>query len=128
MRPDEHTVPASVHDGIIIQQLKQLHRQEIANLPAPWLGAIAGGTVALLFWGDRSSPIAQIQPEIVKTLARIFATILGVVFGAENGWIGQVLNETRYDWRYFSKRQKIILIGGSFLMICIVICVVIVLR
>jgi hypothetical protein len=37
MRQNEHTMLASVHDGIAIMDLKHLSRQEIANPPEIYL-------------------------------------------------------------------------------------------
>jgi len=38
MRQDENTVPASIEEGLTIKHLKQLHRQEIVNPSANWIG------------------------------------------------------------------------------------------
>lgn len=115
MRQDEHTFPASVRDGVTIQQLKHLHRQEIANPPAIWIGAIAGGIVAFIIGGAKLQAIHLTAP-FSEDLIKIIFTGLGVFFGASIGWSIRQFNETRYDWRYMSWRQRILFIGFISLM------------
>ena len=106
MRQDEHTVPASVREGLTIQQLKHLHRQEIANPPAIWIGAISSGLVAL-FLSERLAETLPADIQMATWGARLIITLIGIVFGAEIGWVLKVGNETRYDWRYLNKKQRI---------------------
>jgi len=101
MRQDEHTVPASVRDGVAIQQLKHLHRQEIANPSAIWIGVISGGIVAFII-GSAKLKSVQITPPISDSFALILFTSLGVFFGGCIGWINRQWNEIRYDWRYLT--------------------------
>ncbi len=109
MRQDEHTVPASVRDGVTIQQLKHLHRQEIANPSAIWIGVIAGGVTAFIIGGAKIKATQMTLP-ISESLAQIVFTSLGVFFGGWIGWAGRQWNEARYDWRYMTFRQRIILV------------------
>lgn len=105
MRQDEHTVPASVRDGLTIQQLKQLHRQEIANPPSLWIGAIAGGLVALIV-GSAKINVTQTTQPISDGIAQIIFFVMGAVLGIGVGWMGREYNETRYDWRYMTRKQR----------------------
>jgi hypothetical protein len=106
MRKDEHTTPASVRDGITIQRLKQLHRQEIANLPSIWLGIIIGGIVGLLIGGAKIKSL-QIDPPISSSVAQFVFTSLGILFGGFTGWFAQEMNKVRYDWRYLTWKRRI---------------------
>jgi len=110
MRQDEHTVPASVREGVTIQQLKQLHRQEISNPPAGWIGAIAGGVVAL-FIGNAKITASQTDIEAAGWIIQVLFVTLGVFFGWVIGFFAKQWNETRYDWRYMRLWQKIIFIA-----------------
>jgi hypothetical protein len=113
MRQDEHTVPASVRDGVSIQQLKHLHRQEIANPPSIIIGALSGGIVALLFSSSIAESISA-TVAVSENFIQAVVTIVGLFFGAETGWVAKTLNETRYDWRYMNRKQRItILFFGS---------------
>ncbi len=109
MRQDEHTVPASVREGVTIQQLKQLHRQEISNPPAGWIGAIAGGIVAL-FIGNAKITASQTDIEAAGWIIQVLFVTLGIFFGWVTGFFAKQWNETRYDWRYMRLWQKIALI------------------
>jgi hypothetical protein len=122
MRQDEHTIPASVRDGITIQQLKSLHRQEITNPPAIRFGGIFGAFVALLFW---SMGYAAPKPttDLTFVVVQVLITIVGGVLGAEVGWAFQQVNAARYDWRYIPSRNRILLLVG--LAICIILWIVI---
>lgn len=115
MRQDEHTVTASVRDGVTIQQLKQLYRQEIANPPAIWIGAITGGIVAFIIGGAKLREINLTVPYSEDVLKAIF-TSLGVFFGLSIAWSIRQFNETRYDWRNISRRQRILFLGLLSLM------------
>lgn len=115
MRQDEHTFPASVRDGVTIQQLKHLHRQEIANPPAIWIGAIAGGIASFVIGGAKIQA-TQLTAPFSEDLIIIIFTCLGIFFGASTGWIIRQFNETRYDWRYMTWRQGILLLGFLSLM------------
>lgn len=107
MRQDEHTVLASVRDGVTLQQLKSLYRREVINPSSVVLGAIIGALMALLFWqaGLKSQ---EIPTGLTGLVIRILILILGVFFGAQAGWIFQQLNSLRYDWRHLSLLQKIL--------------------
>ncbi len=106
MRQDEHTVPASVRDGVTIQQRKHLYRQEIANPSSLRIGAIAGGIVGLIIGGSKIN--ANINSPITDTVSQALFIILGILLGAMTGWVSKQWNETRYDFRYMTLRQKII--------------------
>jgi hypothetical protein len=108
MRQDENIVPASVRDGVTIQQLKQLYRQEVANPPSAWISSIACGIVAFILSGI-ALRLPQIETSVPEQFVPVVFIVLGVFFGAEIGWIGKVLNETRYDWRYMTWKQRLIL-------------------
>lgn len=108
MRRDEHIGPASVQDGVTIQQLKHLYRQEIANPSASWIGAIAGGIIAFIV-GAAKIKATQITPPISDTAITSIFVVLGIVLGAEIGWVSQTIRETQYSWRYMTPRQRIIL-------------------
>ena len=115
MRQDEHTVPASVRDGVTIQQLKQLHRQEVANPSAIWIGAITGGIVAFIIGSTKLQEIHLAAPYSDDVL-KVFFTGLGIFFGWSIAWSIRQFNETRYDWRYMTWRQRILLLGLLSLM------------
>jgi hypothetical protein len=106
MRQDEHTVPASVRDGITLLHLKQLFRQEISNPPAILFGAITGAIIAIIFWraGHNASRVVDIFPGIVTF--GILA-LVGGALGAEAGWIFREGNTFRYDWRYWPRQMRI---------------------
>lgn len=106
MRQDEHTVPVSVRYGVTIQQLKQLHRQEVANPPAIWIGAITGVIVAFIVGGTKLQEIHLAAPYSDDVL-KVFFTGLGIFFGWSIAWSIWQFNETRYDWRYMTWRQRI---------------------
>ncbi len=110
MRQDEHTVPASVREGVTIQQLKQLHRQEISNPPAGWIGAITGGIVAL-FIGNAKITASQTDIKAAGWIIQVLFVALGVFFGWVIGFFAKQWNETRYDWRYMRMWQKIVLVA-----------------
>ncbi len=107
MRQDENTVPASVSEGITIQQLKQLYRQEISNPSAIWFGALVGGIVAFIIGGAKVKAGQSTIP-FSDNFIQSFFTALGVFFGSSIGWITKQWNETRYAWRYMTLKQRII--------------------
>jgi hypothetical protein len=109
MRRDEHTEPASVREGITIQQLKYVFRQEIANPSASWVGAIAGGVVAFIIGGAKVRE-AQLPPLLTERIVQWLFTGLGIFFGANIGWFTREWNETRYAWRYMTLQKRLILI------------------
>jgi hypothetical protein len=119
MRQDEHTVPASVREGATIQQLKVLHRQEISNPSAIWIGAISGAIVALLI-GTAKINATQIDLDSSKWFVQLLFIVLGVFFGGVIGLFAKQWNETRYDWRYMRFWQRVALIIGTVLCIVIV--------
>lgn len=110
MRRDEHTEPASVREGITIQQLKHIFRQEIANPSASWVGAIAGGVVAFIIGGAKIRE-AQLPPILTERIVQWLFTGLGIFFGANIGWFTREWNETRYAWRYMTMQKRILLIA-----------------
>jgi hypothetical protein len=116
MRQDEHTVPASVRDGVTIQQRKQLFRQEIANPASWWVGTIVGGIVGFIIGGAKIRE-AQITPPISDSFVQSFFVILGVFFGVSIGWMVRQLNEIRYDWRYLTLKKRIAFIVVIFVML-----------
>lgn len=118
MRQDEHTVPASVREGVTIQQLKQLHRQEISNPSAGWIGAIAGGIVAL-FIGNAKITASQTDIEAAGWIIQALFITLGIFFGWVTGFFAKQWNETRYDWRYMRLWQKLALIVIVFIAIIV---------
>lgn len=106
MRQDEHTVPASVRDGVAIEKLKHMYRHEVANPSAVWLGAIIGAIISLVFWtaGHNST---NVDDDFLNIIGRVVIVAVGAIGGAEIGWISQLWRTTRYDWRYMTSRQKI---------------------
>lgn len=119
MRRDEHTEPASVREGITIQQLKHVFRQEIANPSASWVGAIAGGVVAFIIGGAKVRE-AQLPPIFTERIVQWLFTGLGVFFGASIGYFSREWNETRYAWRYMTWRARFLLIALLLIMIAII--------
>jgi hypothetical protein len=117
MRQDEHIVPASVQDGMTIQNLKHVYRQEIANPPAWWIGAITGGIIAFITWIAKTNAPQTTQPLSESTAIAIFI-VVGILVGAEIGWVCQTIRETQSSWRYMTLRQKLII---SILLIVLVI-------
>lgn len=111
MRQDEHTVPASVREGVTIQQRKLLHRQEIANPPAGWIGAIAGGVVALIIGNAKITASSQANFESTGWVIQTLFLVLGIFFGWVIGFSSKQWNEVRYDWRYMRFWQKIVFIA-----------------
>lgn len=114
MRQDEHTILASIRDALSIQQLKHLHRQEIANPSALCIGAITGGIIALIIGGAKIKT-GGISLPVSESMTQIIYVVVGVFYGIFIGWILKVYNETRYDWRYLTGKLRITLI----IIICI---------
>jgi hypothetical protein len=110
MRRDQHTEPASVREGVTIQQRKQLYRQEISNPPAGWIGAIAGGIVAL-FIGNAKITASQTNIDAVGWILQVLFAALGIFFGWAIGFFAKQWNETRYDWRYMRFWQRVIFVA-----------------
>jgi hypothetical protein len=106
MRQDEHTVPASVRDGIIIQQLKHLHRREISNPSSIWIGIISGGLVGFFLGGSAINTTEDITPELILGTKFVLG-ILGVLMGGVLGWFIRQLSEASYDLRYMNRRQRV---------------------
>lgn len=119
MRQDEHTVPASVREGVTIQQLKQLHRQEISNPPAGRIGAIAGGVVALIIGNAKITASSQADFESAGWIIQALFIVLGLFFGWVIGFSSKQWNEVRYDWRYMRLWQKIVFIGVMMIAVII---------
>ena len=118
MRHDEHIFPASVRDGITIQQLKHLYRQEVTNPPSIWIGAIVGGIVGFIISQAKIRAVVLDLPAQENLILTIL-TASGIFFGASTGMIARWLNETRYDWRYMTWKQRgfLLLFGGVFIAI-----------
>jgi hypothetical protein len=116
MRQDEHTVTASVRDGVSIQELKHLYRQEVANPPAILIGVLAGGIVAFIIGNAKIQEI-NLLGRYSDVLLKVVYSGLGILFGAFIGWIIRVLNETRYDWRYLSLSKRIYLVVAVVLIL-----------
>lgn len=116
MRRDEHTEPASVREGITIQQLKQVFRQEIANPSASWVGATAGGVVAFIIGGAKLQE-AQLPPALTERIVQWLFTGLGVFFGGSIGYFSKEWNETRYAWRYMTAQKRSLLIVFALIMV-----------
>lgn len=104
MRQDEHTVTASVRDGVTIQQLKHLYRQEIANPSSIRLGAIIGAIVAFMV------SVAKVTiPEGSSDGFRQVALVtVGGILGIIIGMLSKQWHETRYDFRYMTWREKVL--------------------
>lgn len=119
MRQDEHTVPASVKDGVTIQELKYLHRQEVLNPSAIRFGAILGAIIAFLFWssGYSATYVANGKFEFV---IKLLPLVIGAFLGAEAGWIIRDWNSLRYDWPYFPRGKKIRVIVGAMIPFCFI--------
>lgn len=116
MRQDEHTVLASVHDGITIEQRKHLYRQEIANPPALQIGIIIGGLVAYIIGNANLKTLYQ-TTTIPENYLLIVFVFLGIFFGGSIGWITRQLTEVRFEWRYITAKQKLVLITLCIVMI-----------
>ena len=110
MRQDEHTLPASVRDGITIEQLKHLHRQEIANPPAVWIGIITGGVTAY-FLAGATYKLAESTLSSNQTIVQIVFVFTGIIFGCLTGILARQFNETRYDLRYMTWKQRVLFIS-----------------
>jgi len=76
--------PASVREGITIQQLKHVFQREIANPSALWVGVIAGGIVGFSIGGAEVSK-AQLPPIFTDRMIQWFFTGLGVFSGISIG-------------------------------------------
>ncbi len=122
MRQDEHTVPASVRDGVAIEKLKHMYRHEVANPSAVWLGAIIGAIISLVFWtaGYNSK---DVDSDLLNIIGRIVIITVGAFGGAEMGWISQLWRTTRYDWRYMTSRQKIGFVAFVIVLVLLVYCI-----
>jgi hypothetical protein len=116
MRQDEHTVLASVHDGITIEQRKHLFRQEIANPPALQIGIVVGGFVAFIIGRANLKSLYQ-TITIPENYLLVLFTFLGAFFGGSIGWIIRQFTEVRYEWRYITAKQKMIIISLCIIMI-----------
>lgn len=122
MRHDEHVFPASVRDGITIQQLKHLYRQEITNPPSIWIGAIVGGIIGFI---SSQATIRVIESRAQENLVLAILTVISIFFGASIGIIAKWLNETRYDLRYMTWIQRVFLL---FFIVAFIVIYVMVIR
>ena len=109
MRQDEHTVPASVRDGVAIEKLKHLHRQEIENPSVIVTGALAGAVVAFIISKAKLNSI-NLDFQLSKNIFQIFSILLGVIYGTAIGWYAKILSSLRYDFRYMTWQRKIAII------------------
>lgn len=110
MRQGEHTVPASVRDGIAIQQLKLLHRQETLNPPTITFGALIGAFMAWYFWnaGFNASKSTAENQLLANLIGPVILALVGGFLGGSAGWIYREFKTLQYDWRYWPTRQKIL--------------------
>lgn len=107
MRQDEHTVPASVRDGVVIQQRKLLYRHETLNPSAWWFGALVGAIMALIFWNaGYDAPV--FSGEMEKPIVQLIILFVGGFIGLCLGWTFQNWKALIYDWRYYSRPKKIV--------------------
>jgi hypothetical protein len=108
IRRDEHTVIASVEDIITLRKLKTLYRQDINNPPAIIFGAIIGIVFSYIFF---NMGYFYNKSNNLNTDSLLPARIIIIVFGGIMGaWIGRVFregNSFRYNWRYWTIREKI---------------------
>ena len=107
MRQDEHTVPASVRDGVTIQQLKHLYREEIANPSSIRLGVIIGAIVAFMISGAKITIPEGSNLSISDGFVQTVLVTAGGILGAIIGMLSKQWHETRYDFRYMTWREKI---------------------
>jgi hypothetical protein len=119
MRQDENTVPASVRDGITIQQLKFLHRQEISNPRSIFIGLMVGGIISWItanaIVNAKYLPVQFSEKLIILTL-----TFVGVLMGAMIGLIMQQFNDIRYSLRYMTWRNRILFVSSLLIMFAII--------
>lgn len=119
MRQDENTVPASVRDGITIQQLKFLHRQEISNPRSIFIGLMVGGIISWItanaMVNAKDLPVQFSDKLIISTL-----TFVGVLMGAMIGLIMQQFNDIRYSLRYMTWRNRILFVSSLLIMFAII--------
>jgi len=120
MRQDEHIYPASVQDGITIQNLKHLYRQEIANPSAVRISAIVGGITAF-FISKAKITLTQTAQPISETTKIIAFVIVGILIGIEFGWLSKIIRETSYDWRYMTLWQRVGLVATLLVLTIILV-------
>lgn len=110
MRKGSHTEPASIRDGIAIQQLKLLYRQEILNSSMVFWGILSGALIAVLFWnaGYHAAQSLANDGSFSWWMGQVILVIFGAFFGGSASWIWQGYNSFRYEWRYYSWRQRIL--------------------
>ncbi|PKO01254.1 MAG: hypothetical protein CVU42_00145 [Chloroflexi bacterium HGW-Chloroflexi-4] len=119
MRQNENTVPASVRDGITIQQLKFMHRQEISNPRSIFIGLLVGGIISWItanaIVNTKYLPVQFSEKLIISTL-----TFVGVLMGAMIGLIMQQFNDMRYSLRYMTWRNRILFVSSLLIMFAII--------
>ncbi len=83
MRKGEHTVPASIQDGITIRELKLKYQRESTDPPAPVLGMIVGAVVATSFWnaGYRASKTSGLGMLVSLGIVGVFGGVIGFQIG-----------------------------------------------
>jgi hypothetical protein len=109
MRQDEHTVQACVRDAITIQQLKFLHRQEVANPPAIWIGVLSGGLVAYITSGAKLKELS-LSWQYSDVFIRIVLTLSGIFIGFGISYIAKQFMDTQYEWNFMSRDRRILVI------------------
>jgi len=109
MRQDEHTVPASVRDGVTIQELKHLYRREIINPTAILSCSIVGAISSMMFYfaGNNAKLIIS---DNNKTFVSLFIGLIGGLLGAEAGWIFREWNSLRFTWPFWPWRKKVLFV------------------
>lgn len=107
MRQDEHTVPASIRDAVVIQQLKSLYRHETVNPSALLFGAAVGTIFALIFWNIGYNT-SEIPNEPGKFILQIVVLLTGGFLGLCLGFAFQQWKSVAYEWRYLSLPVKIV--------------------
>lgn len=106
MRQDEHTVLASVRDGVVIQRLKSLYQHETLN-PSAWqFGALLGMILAFIFW-NAGYNASELSIGLNTSITQIVILIIGGFVGLFSGLTFQQLKELVYAWRYHSRADKI---------------------
>jgi hypothetical protein len=106
IRQNEHVAVASIGDGIAIQDLKHLHRQDIANPPSMWVGALTGGIVGWASWHTgyqtNSSPPSPTAYFLINLIIISFTIFLG----GQIGWIFKEFKQFKFDWAFYSRKKK----------------------
>lgn len=120
MRQDEHTVTASVRDGIGIQELKHLHRHQVRNPSVIWLGAVIGALSAL---GAREVSVNASRSDLFvpEDLFLVLLGGIGAFSGASIGFIASELRLRSYEWRFMTKWERVAF--SLMVIIALVLCI-----